>query len=192
MAGDNIQHSLATLGDAIGKGILAGLAGTAAITLSQMIEMRLTKREQSQAPSKVAGQVLGVVPSNKEEAAELGGEPVEPGKTNEQVKQEHAARFSQMVHWQYGTFWGVARGLLSAAGVTGWPATALHFGAVWSTGLVMLPAANASEPITEWPPRQIAVDVLHHSVYAIAAGLAFDYIDRPSRKMRRAAESSTD
>lgn len=172
---------MAILGDAIGKGILAGLAGTAAITLSQMIEMHFTKRQSSPAPSKVAGQVMGVTPSNKAEAAEQSGEPVEQNKTNEQVKEEHTERFSQLMHWQYGTSWGVPRGLLSLAGLNGWPATGLHFGAVWSTALVMLPAANAAEPITKWPAKQIAMDILHHSVYAIAAGLMFDYINQPVR-----------
>ncbi|CAA9289790.1 MAG: hypothetical protein AVDCRST_MAG56-4472 [uncultured Cytophagales bacterium] len=178
MREDKVQQTLATVGDAIGRGVLAGLAGTAAITLSQLIEMQFTKRKPSQAPVKVAGQALGVAPSNKQETEELSGEPVAPGKTNEQVKEEHAQRFAQFMHWQYGTGWGVARGVLSTLGITGWPATALHFGAVWGTALVMLPSANASEPITQWSPKQIAMDVLHHSVYAVAAGLLYDYINQ--------------
>ncbi|WP_276496453.1 hypothetical protein [Pontibacter litorisediminis] len=186
MTNDTVQHALSDLGNAIGKGILAGLAGTAAITISQMIEMQITKREGSKAPTKVAGQVLGVTPSNKEESEELSGEPEDTDKTNKEVKEEHAERFSQIMHWQYGTSWGVARGLLSLAGVKGWPATATHFGAIWSTALVMLPAANASEPITEWSPKQIALDVLHHSVYAIAAGLLYDYIDQDTAQRETA------
>ncbi|WP_205702948.1 hypothetical protein [Botryobacter ruber] len=177
MSSNSTQHALATLGDAVGRGLLAGLAGTAAITISQMIEMYFTKREPSPAPAKVAGQVLGVAPSNKTETAELRGEPVEPGKTNRQVKEEHTERFANLMHWQYGTSWGIGRGLLSAVGVTGWPATAIHFGSIWTTAMVMLPAANASEPVTEWSPKQIAVDALHHGVYALAAGLVFDYIN---------------
>ncbi|MCC9165485.1 hypothetical protein [Pontibacter harenae] len=179
MKNDKVQQALATVGDAIGKGILAGLVGTAAITISQMIEMQLTKRQQSSSPATVAGQVLGVVPSDKEEASELKGEPVAPDKTNKEVKEEHTARFTQMIHWQYGTSWGMPRGLLSVAGVTGCPATAIHFAAVWGAAQVILPAANASEPITNWTPKQIATDVFHHSVYAIAAGLFYDYINKP-------------
>ncbi|GAB3820870.1 hypothetical protein [Pontibacter rugosus] len=184
MGKNKAQSSLAILGDAIGKGILAGLAGTAAITISQMIEMKITKRGGSSSPSKVAGQVMGVVPSNKKQASELAGETVEPEKTNEEVKEEHAARFSQLMHWQYGTSWGVPRGLLSLTGLNGLPATALHFAGIWSTAQVMLPAANASEPITKWSPKQIATDVLHHAVYAVAAGLMFDYIDQTVKKKK--------
>ncbi len=39
------------LGTAIGKGLIAELAGTLAMTLSQMIEMKTTKRKPSTAPA---------------------------------------------------------------------------------------------------------------------------------------------
>jgi hypothetical protein len=191
MTSNNTQQTLAEIGDAIGKGVLAGLVGTAAITLSQMIEMHFTKREASPAPSKVAGQVMGVTPSNKEEAAEQAGEPVEPNKTNEQVKEEHTARFSQLIHWQYGTSWGIPRGLMTLAGINGWAATGLHFGAVWSTALVMLPATNAAEPVTKWPHKQIGMDILHHAVYALAAGLMFDYINQPVKPQTANVNANT-
>lgn len=181
MKSKHIQQTLATVGEAIGKGILAGIAGTAAITLSQMIEMQITKRSMSDAPVKVAGQVLGVEPSAKTQEQlkkdEEGG--------SKEVKEEHAERFSQITHWGYGTSWGMVRGLLSAAGMSCWPATIAHFGAVWSTAQVMLPAANASSPIYKWSPKQIAIDVLHHGVYALAAGLTYDYIDKGSRSDKR-------
>jgi len=73
----------------------------------------------------------------------------------------------------------VPRGLLSLAGINGLKAIGLHFGTVWSTALVMLPTAKAAEPITKWPAKQIAMDILHHSVYAITAGLMFNYINQP-------------
>jgi hypothetical protein len=57
------DNALGALGNAIGKGLLAGLAATAAMTLSQMIEMKITKRESSDAPLKVAEDVSGVAPA---------------------------------------------------------------------------------------------------------------------------------
>ncbi|MFC6998817.1 hypothetical protein [Rufibacter roseus] len=182
MITDHVQHTLTSISSAIGKGVLAGLVGTAAITVSQLIEMQFTKRKPSSAPAKVAGQVMGVVPSNKDQAAELSGEPVATGKSNKQVKEEHQERFSQMIHWEYGTSWGLARGAMEIAGLTGWAATAAHFGAVWGTAQVILPAANASEPITEWSPKQIATDALHHGIYAIAAGVAYDFLTKAEKE----------
>jgi hypothetical protein len=91
------RNILGALRNAIGKGLLAGLAGKAAMTISQMIEMRITKRKPSEAPIKVAEQVTDV-----KETAE---------KTKTKVSQE--------IHWAYGTSWGVAPGTDRLRGLTG-------------------------------------------------------------------------
>ncbi|WP_199501946.1 hypothetical protein [Mucilaginibacter conchicola] len=157
------DNALGALGSAIGKGLLAGLAATAAMTLSQSIEMKITKRESSDAPLKVAGDVSGVAPASPEEKPKL----------------------NQEIHWSYGTAWGVARGLIGLTGLKGLPATLLHFGAVWGTALVMLPKHDAAKPIDEQKPKDIAIDVLHHGVYALAAGLVYDALDAGSRRERK-------
>ncbi len=68
---------------AMGKGLMAGAAGTLAITLSQMIEMKITERRPSTAPADAAEKVLDVKPATEGD------------------KQ----KFSQEVHWAYGTTW---------------------------------------------------------------------------------------
>jgi len=45
-------------------------------------------------------------------------------------------KFSQQVHWAYGTSWGVTRGLLSLFGLKSLPATFLHFAAIYSTASI--------------------------------------------------------
>jgi len=142
------------LGAAIGKGLMAGLAGTLAMTLSQMIEMKITKRKPSSAPADAVKKTLHIEP--------------EPG---------HKKNFSNEVHYVYGTSWGVARGLLSLAGLTGFAATSAHFAAVWGTAITIEPKLNIAPPVTKWEPKDIAIDILHHSVYAIVAGIVFDAID---------------
>ncbi|ASU34515.1 hypothetical protein [Mucilaginibacter xinganensis] len=157
------NNTLGELGTAIGIGLLAGLAGTAAITLSQAIEMKITKRAPSEAPVKVAKEITGIKPSN-----EAGEEKV-----------------SQEIHWAYGTAWGIARGLIGLTGLKGLPAAAVHFASIWGTAMVMLPAFKASPPVTEQKPKAIAIDALHHAVYALAAGAAYDALDAGSRNQRR-------
>lgn len=174
-------------GNVLGKGVVAGLAGTVAITISQMIEMQLTNRGSSNAPMKVAKKVLGVEPKGQ---AELEVEKRDPDseRNEEELKQsvqDNAEQFSQFLHFLYGTSWGVARGALDLAGLKGIPATIAHFGAIWGAAQVMLPAADASEPITKWSPKQIAVDVAHHVVYACAAGAVYDAMDRYGRKRKK-------
>lgn len=180
MSDNTFFIGLANVGGALGRGLIAGVAGTVAITLSQMIEMQITGREGSDAPMKVGGKVLGVEARGK---AELEvAQQKENSDTDEEALQEkvaaNKAKFSQLMHYAYGTGWGVFRSVLDLAGVRGPAATLAHFGAIWGAAQVMLPAADASEPITEWSPKQIAIDVLHHAVYALAAGAVYDAMPR--------------
>lgn len=85
------------------------------------------------------------------------------------------------MHFSYGTGWGVFRGALDLTGVHGAVADLVHFGAIWGAAQVMLPAAAGSPPITEWSPKQIAMDVMHHAVYACAAGLTYDAMRRAEK-----------
>ncbi len=147
--------ALRDLGTVIGIGILAGLAGTVAITLSQTAEMSITKRPPSTVPADAVSKVLNVKPTKK--------------RKKEIVSQE--------IHWTYGTAWGIPRGLFALFGLRGWPATLAHFVTIWATGLVMLPKLNLAPPITEQDAPTIATDALHHAVYAIGTGLAYDAID---------------
>ncbi|SRR5581483_7863791 len=140
--------------ETIGRGLVAGLAGTIAITASTMIEARLRGRPESTTPSKVGGKVLGVRPRNR------AGQK----------------RFNNIVHWDYGMSWGLFLALAEDLGLTGLPASVAHFSAVWGTALVMLPAADASKPVTEWEPQDIAIDVMHHAVYAAVAGLVYELL----------------
>jgi hypothetical protein len=104
----------------IGIGLVAGAVGTAAMTVSSTVEMRLRGREPSTVPAQAAGRILGVAPTGEHERR----------------------RIATFVHWGYGTGWGAARGLIGALGVRGSGATALFFAVVWCTELVTLPALD--------------------------------------------------
>jgi hypothetical protein len=49
----------------------------------------------------------------------------------------------------------------------------------------MLPAFKAGPKATEEDAKTIVIDVMHHAVYATAAGLAYDALDSGSRKQRK-------
>jgi hypothetical protein len=151
-----MRVKLGNIAAAFGKGIFAGVAGTAAMTLSSTIEMKLRGRPASTTPAQAASKMLGIEP----------------------VDEEAQARFSNLVHWGYGTAWGGARGLLAAAGLSGPAATAAHLGAVWGSEQVMLPALGVTPPLTEWEAKEVAIDALHHAVYAGATGVAYSLLDR--------------
>ena len=140
----------------VGKGLFAGLLGTVAMTISSTAEMKIRGRPASNAPAVAAGKVLGVEPKDEE------GE----------------ARFSTLVHWGYGTGWGIVRGLVGTAGLEGPAAAAAHFGAVWGAEQVMLPALNVAPPFWTWGAKEVGIDAFHHLVYATATSVAYSILDR--------------
>jgi hypothetical protein len=125
-----------TLAENVGKGLAAGLAGTAAMTVSSALEAKLRGREPSTAPARAAEKVLGI----------------------EQFESPAAEnRFSNLVHWGYGTGWGAVRGVLATLGLP--------------------PKLDVAPPITLWGKEEIAIDLFHHAVYATATGMAYELID---------------
>ena len=147
------------LGDvaaSVGKGLFAAVAGTAAMTVSSTLEMKIRGRQASSAPAQAAGKVLGVEPTGEMEEA----------------------RFSNVVHWGYGTSWGAIRGLIDAIGLEDPSATAAHFLTVWSTEQVMLPALGVAPPFWRWGAKEVAIDAFHHLVYACTTGVAYAALDR--------------
>jgi hypothetical protein len=148
--------SIGDVASDFGKGLFAGLAGTAAMTVSSTAEMKLSARGASETPAQAAEKVLEVEPNDE----------------------DSEARFSNLVHWGYGTGWGGVRGLLASAGLSGPTATVAHLALVWGAEQVVLPALNVSAPVFKYGGKATATDLLHHVVYATATGLAYSYLER--------------
>jgi hypothetical protein len=148
-------NPLGRLASNIGKGLLAGAVGTAAMTAVSAAEARRRGRKPSTVPGDAAARVLGVRP----------------------VGEDEKARFSNLAHWAYGIAWGGFRGLLGTFGVHGLGATTTHFAAVWGSALAVQPALGVTPPPTEWGATEVAIDAGHHAVYAVATGLAWAVLD---------------
>ena len=151
------------LASSVGKGLVAGLAGTAAMTLSSTLEARLRHREPSSAPARATAKALGITSFENDIAQ---------------------ARFNDLSHWGYGTGLGVVRGLLDAAGLPPRAATLAHGAAVWGSALVVLPAWDIAPPAIFWAPREIAIDAFHHTVYAVATGIAYELLGKGRGALR--------
>jgi hypothetical protein len=145
------------IADHIGRGLVAGFAGTAAMTVSSTLEARLRGRAASSAPARATAKVLGIATFADERAA---------------------ARFNDLSHWGYGTGWGIVRGLLAAAGLSPGRATVAHGAAVYGAAQVTLPALEIAPPAIFWPKAEVAIDALHHAVYAAATGAAYALLER--------------
>jgi hypothetical protein len=149
------RQTIGTVADAVGKGLIAGFAGTAAMTLSSTLEAKLRGREPSSAPARATAKMLGIKEFEDSVAK---------------------ARFNDLSHWGYGTGWGVLRGLLGATGMPAKAATATHGAAIYGAAQVTLPALEIAPPSVFWAKEEIAIDALHHAVYAAATGIAYELI----------------
>lgn len=135
---------------ALGRGLVAGVAATAAMTAVSTAEMRLRRRESSGAPAKVAGRLLGVKP-----------------------RKRAGARFATIAHLTTGTSLGAARGLLDVAGVRPPAAPVAFFAVAWLPELIAVPAAGAAPPPWRWGALELTISALHHGVYAAAGDAAY-------------------
>jgi hypothetical protein len=136
---------------ALGRGLVAGAAGTAAMTVASTAEMRLRGRPPSPAPSEVAAKLLGVRPRDRR---------------SEQ-------RFAAISHAAMGVALGSARGLIDLVGLRGPAASAAWFTVVWSPDLIAVPAAGAAPPPWRWGLTETAISGFHHLVYAAAGERAY-------------------
>jgi hypothetical protein len=149
------MKGLTKAASAIGDGLVAGFLGTAAMTVSSTIEARLRHRAASSAPARATAKALGIAEFENDIAR---------------------ARFNDLSHWGYGTGWGVVRGVLGATGMPAAKATAAHGAAIWGSAAVSLPALDVAPPFVFWGREEVAIDLFHHAVYAVATGLAYELV----------------
>jgi hypothetical protein len=154
------MKALTKTASAIGDGLVAGFLGTAAMTVSSTVEAKLRGRAASTAPARATARALGIREFDSDRAK---------------------ARFNDLSHWGYGTGWGVVRGVLGATGLAPAKATAAHGAAVWGSAAMTLPALEVAPPFVFWGRKEVAIDFLHHTVYALATGVAYELVARGRR-----------
>jgi len=139
---------------AAAKGFAAGLAGATAMTAAQAVEMRLSGREPSMVPAQVAARLLGL----RRRAARDAG-------------------LNWTVHFAHGASMGSVRGLMSLSGTRGPAAAAAFFLALWSGDCLLYRALGIAPWPWRWGGDELAVDVGHKLVYAIATSAAYEKLD---------------
>lgn len=144
----------APLSQTIGRGIVAGLAGTAVMTAFQkFVEMPLTGRKDSYAPADFAQKLL----------------PIHP--TSDRARN----RLNYATHMALGTMWGTAYGVAAHAGLRGQRAVAAVFATVYTGDVVLNTALGLYQPTT-WSAQDWAVDIIDKLVQAEATGAIFDHV----------------
>jgi hypothetical protein len=147
----------AALGRAALKGAAAGLAGTAAMTIGEVVEQRLTGRPDSHVPARTLRLLLG--------------RPTRDTSTY--------PAWNQAMHWLTGATLGSLRGTWSATGIRGISATGTHTIVRLAFDQTLENATGAGAPPNLWPLGEKSVDYLHKAVFAVVTGLVSDALNPP-------------
>jgi uncharacterized membrane protein len=140
-------------GDAL-RGLAAGLAGTAAMTIAQGAEFVLTSAKPSDAPVTIADKIKRRAGRGK-------------------VKRRHRSAVNQGMHWLYGTSWGLPYGLAASRLDVAPEVSGPLFGMfVWAAALAHQPALGIADLPWKRSPASLGSEALFHLVYGIGAGAA--------------------
>lgn len=152
-----MQATMARTAHAVGRGLVAGLAGTVAMTVSSTLEARRRGRADSDVPAQAVGTILGVEAFEDERAR---------------------ARTSQLAHWGYGIGLGAVRGLLDVAGLGRNVADIAFHGIVWAAEQTMLSTLGLAPPPTRWNAEAVATDLAHHAAYSLTTNGVYRWLSR--------------
>lgn len=160
---------------AVGRGIVAGAGGTAAMTGWQELSAKLGSSsgesddggggegdpwETASAPAKVARRVI-------------------EGVFQRDVPAKWIPALTHGTHWAYGISWGAAYGLLQGSRRGSSLETGLAFGTgVWAMSYLEMVPMGLYEPPWKYPPKQLALDLSYHLIYGAGLAAAYAALDR--------------
>jgi hypothetical protein len=132
---------------------MAGLAGTAAMTLGEKVEQSVTHRPDSYVPART----LTAVTTGRRL----------PGSARPPVR-------NHLMHWGTGALVGALRGVWSASGLRGWRASLWHTSVRLATDQTLENATGVGSPPWTWSRRDRVVDVGGKAVYSLVTGVVAD------------------
>jgi len=150
------------------RSILAGTAGTAALTLSYAVERRLRSNhsgpldyDDSLVPGQIVAAVMHLPDVTAREDRDLG----------------------LLLRWSYGSAFGLWHGLLRRRLQEPWASAA--FGATLiSATMSLFPLLGRTPPPWRWPPDVLATCLATHAAYVGAVAIAEDRVRRGERTSR--------
>jgi hypothetical protein len=158
---------------ALGNGVLAGIAGTAAMDL---LWYRRYKRDGGE------DSFFDWEFSAGTESYEQAGAPAQVGKNvvegflQTELDPSTARSMNNATHWATGIGWGTLHALVAASRRPEKDRAryGLATGAgAWGASYAMLAPAKLYKPMWEYPPSVLGKDLSAHLVYGLATGAAF-------------------
>lgn len=134
------------------QGILAGLAGVAAMTLAEKLEQLITKRPNSYVPHHTLARLTGL-----------------PAKPDNNL-------MNWTMHWGQGILLGAVRGLMAEKGVRGPVASFLFMNLRLLNDQTLENATGVGSLPWTWPKDEQTIDLIHKGIYAFVTGAVADAI----------------
>ena len=134
------------------KGMLAGAAGVAVMTLGEKLEQRLTGRPNSYMPAHTLERLLGM----------------------SQRRDRERRMLNLGMHFGQAILLGAWRGLMAEGGLRGPGASAMFTVVRLANDQTLENVTGQGAPPWTWPRDELAIDVLHKGVYAFTTGLIAD------------------
>ncbi|WFE99983.1 hypothetical protein [Micromonospora sp. WMMD964] len=138
---------------AVWQGLAAGLAGAAVMTVAEKVEQRVTGRPDSYVPAQVLARLAGLPESSGQQ----------------QPRWQNLA-----MHYGQGAVVGVLRSVMAQAGLRGVWASSVFTALRLANDQILENATGVGAPPLTWPRGELAIDVLHKSIYAFATGAVAD------------------
>ncbi|MEU5789667.1 hypothetical protein ABZ754_18275 [Micromonospora purpureochromogenes] len=139
---------------AVWQGLVAGLVGAAVMTAAEKLEQRMTGRPDSHVPARVLARLTGL-----------------PEAPTRQPRWRNLA-----MHYGQGALVGVVRSLMAQAGLRGAWASGMFTVVRLTNDQILENATGVGAPPQTWPRAELAVDLLHKSIYGFATGAVADIL----------------
>ena len=137
---------------AILKGLLAGIAGVAAMTLAEKLEQHFTRRPNSYVPAHTLERLLR--------------QPHKPD--SERLVMNH------VMHWSQGILFGALRGIMAERGLRGPFGSFLHLNARLLNDELLENLTGVGALPWTWPVDEQLIDLMGKGVYAFTTGAVAD------------------
>jgi hypothetical protein len=160
---------MSLLSRSLWQGAVAGAVGVVVMTAAEKVEQRFTGRPDSYMPARVLERLLR--------------RPERPGR--------QPAGWNWAMHGGQAAAVGVVRSVMANAGLRGPWASAMFTVVRLTSDQILENATGAGAPPWTWPRRELAVDLLHKTIYGYATGVAADLLaarSGPGPGQRHAAE----
>ena len=156
---------------ALGRGMLAGAAGTAAMDL--LLYRRYRRDGGAQAPMEWEFSA-GVENWDGASAPGQVGRRLVEGLFQIELAPRWARLSTNVMHWGYGIVWGAQYGLFAGSVPKHRHGHGLVLGpVVFASGYVVLPLAKLYKPIWEYDAETLSKDLSAHLLYGVVTAEAF-------------------